>query len=211
MMDHRPTVFIVDDDAESRDSVRTLIGVLDVPVKIFISAEEFLEAYDGEPGCLVTDLRMPGLSGVELLEQLQERDQLLPSIVISGYADVAVSVEAMKRGALTFLEKPYREHELWNAVRTALAADLRTCASRKERNEIRSRLANLSPDERTVMELIVEGMPNKMIAVQLDLGLRTVEARRRTILSKMGVESIAKLVRDVMLANDLQRPMYQNA
>ena len=107
------------------------------------------------------------------------------------------------------LENPYRENELWNVVRIALAQDLRTRAFCKERNCIRKRLAELTPDERSVMEPIVNGMSNKQIAVKLDLGLRTVEARRRTILSKMNVDSIAGLVRDVMIANDLERPIYQ--
>ncbi|MDA0281768.1 MAG: response regulator [Planctomycetota bacterium] len=210
MTDHQPTVFIVDDDSESLDSVRTLICVLDVPVKTFSSAEAFLEAYDGEPGCLVTDLRLPGLSGVELLEQLSERDQLLPAIVISGYADVSVTVEAMQQGALTLLEKPYRENDLWKTVGIALAQDLRTRALRQERNGIRCRLTTLTPDERSVLELIVDGIPNKMIAEKLDVGLRTVEARRRTILNKMSVKSIAGLARDFLIANDLERPIYQS-
>jgi two-component system, LuxR family, response regulator FixJ len=206
MMNDRPTVFIVDDDSGSRDSVRALISIMDVPVNTFRSAEEFLEAYSGAPGCLVTDLRMPGLSGVELLEQLHVREQPLPAILISGYADISVTVEAMRQGAVAFLEKPYRENELWNAIRDALDQDLRTRAFRNVRKCIRTRLTSLTSEEQSVLELIVDGVPNKMIAVRLDLGLRTVEARRRTILDKMSVESIAELVRDVTIANDLERP-----
>lgn len=175
--------------------------------RTFSCGEDFLDAYRSELGCLVTDLRMPGISGTELLRELKVRHFDLPAVVISAFAEIPVTVEAMQLGAMTLLEKPYHENDLWNAVRNALQVAVRMRQERSEIREIRKRLQLLTPDEEAVMQLVVMGVPNKQISQQLDIGLRTVEARRRRILEKMNVESVAMLVQDVMLANQGARPV----
>lgn len=197
---NQATVFVVDDDQTARESVCSLVEPMDVNVELYSSAEAFLEAYDPDrPGCLVTDLRMMGMNGVELQEELQRRGIDIPTIIISAYADVPVAVRAMRQGAVTVLEKPCRGMELWDAIRSALDLD------RKQRDDsarlkiIQQRLDSLADPERDVLERVVSGTPNKAIAKQLDIGLRTVEARRRTIMQKMGVHSVAELVEAVTL------------
>lgn len=202
-----PTVFIVDDDPYSRDSIQALVRTMKLNTRTFSCGEDFLDAYRSELGCLVTDLRMPGISGTELLRELKVRHFDLPAVVISAFAEIPVTVEAMQLGAMTLLEKPYHENDLWNAVRNALQVAVRMRQERSEIREIRKRLQLLTPDEEAVMQLVVMGVPNKQISQQLDIGLRTVEARRRRILEKMNVESVAMLVQDVMLANQGARPV----
>jgi FixJ family two-component response regulator len=204
-MSTNPIVFIVDDDRSSRESARALVATLGLPTRAFASAEEFLNAYQGEPGCLITDLRMPGMSGVELLDAMADRGRTIPVVVVSGYAEVPVTVELMLRGAVTVLEKPCRNNDLWKAVRTAVQLDAESRLISDARREIKDRIDRLTDEERCVMRLIVDGQANKTIATRLDLSLRTVEARRRTVLARMQVESVARLVQDVMFANDCQR------
>ena len=201
-----PVVFVVDDDARSRESVRVMVESMNLRALTYTSAEDFLERYTGEPGCLVTDLRMPGRNAVELIDTLLERRYFLPAIIITAYADVSVAVEAIQHGAVTLLEKPYRENDLWNSIRSAMqqAAEFRQLS--EERQEVRARLQQLSEQERSVLDLVVDGVPNKAIARRLDIGVRTVEARRRSILDKMHVDSVARLVQDVVIANAGRRP-----
>jgi two-component system, LuxR family, response regulator FixJ len=130
---------------------------------------------------------------------------LLPAIVITGFADVPVVVEVMRRGAVTLLEKPYRENELWNAVRDALKQDVESRQEYEERLRIKVNMGSLTDDERIVMKMIFEGLPNKAISIRLDLGLRTVEARRRCLLRKMNVDSVARLIQDVLVASGGRR------
>lgn len=206
MKREEPIIFIVDDDEHSRVSVGAMVATMGLKARTFASAEEFLNAYDGEAGCLVSDLRMPGRSAVELLQLLHQRDQMLPTIVISAYAEISVTVEAMRHGAITLLEKPYRDNEMWNAIREALLQDGEHRVSVEERRTIRGRLEQLTLQERSVMDLVLNGFLNKEIAKRLGVSLRTVESRRQHILEKMQVNSVARLVQDVMVANDGQRP-----
>ena len=201
-----PVVIVVDDDARSRETVRVMVESMNLRALTYTSAEDFLERYTGEPGCLVTDLRMPGRNAVELIDTLLERRYFLPAIIITAYADVSVAVEAIQHGAVTLLEKPYRENDLWNSIRSAMqqAAEFRQLS--EERQEVRARLQQLSEQERSVLDLVVDGVPNKAIARRLDIGVRTVEARRRSILDKMHVDSVARLVQDVVIANAGRRP-----
>lgn len=193
------TVFVVDDDEASRDSVRCLVEPMGVAVELFPSAEEFLDAYDpSRPGCLVTDLRMLGMSGLDLQEELSRRGIRIPTIVMSGYADVPVTVRAMQQGALTLLEKPCRGMELWDAIQKALELNQKTHAENARRREIENRLQTLTEQEQQILEAIVEGTPNKAIANTLDVSLRTVEARRKCIFQKMKTHSVAELVQAVM-------------
>jgi two-component system, LuxR family, response regulator FixJ len=187
-------VFVVDDDAPSREAVTNLARSMQLRAESFASAEEFLDRYRGQPGCVVVDLRMPGLSGVELQEELGRRGHPIPVIVVTGHAHTAAVVRAMRNGAVSVLDKPVDEEELWQAVRTALAHDADRRRLDSEMAETRQRLANLTEKERDVLRMIVAGRPNKAMANVLGASLRTVENRRREVFSKLGVRSVAELV-----------------
>lgn len=190
------TVFVVDDDVQARQSVCALVTSMGKKVQAFGSAEEFLGQYESQgAGCLVTDLRLPGMSGLELQEMLLERGESLPVIVLTGFARTPIAVRAMRAGAITMLDKPYHDDELWHAIRQALAESGTRRAHVELRRSVQQRMATLTPAEREVMDRIIEGMPNKAIARELDISLRTVESRRHAVLAKMQVASIAELVR----------------
>jgi FixJ family two-component response regulator len=191
-----PTVFVVDDDRHARNSVCALVRSLGLTANAFSSAEEFLESYTSDQtGCLVTDVRMTGMSGLDLQERLKERGIELPVILLTAYPRTSSTVRAMKAGAVTLLEKPYDDDDLWDAIRNALAQDAARRAESERHSEIQERAAQLTPAERTVMNLIVQGKPNKFIATQLNLSVRTVENRRHEVFAKMGVDSVAELVK----------------
>jgi len=191
-----PTVFVVDDDPQGRKSVCALVRSMGIPAESFASAEEFLEAYLQErPGCLVTDVRMFGMSGLELQEELKRRNVLLPAVVLTAYARTPITVRAMKAGAVTLLEKPYDDDDLWDAIRAALTEDSASRADHQQRRKIRDRIARLTPAERKVMDMMVQGKANKAIAHELDISVRTVENRRREVFAKLQADSVAQLVR----------------
>ena len=200
-MSIEPTVFVVDDDADARDSVCVLVRSMGIRADPFASAEEFLARYVEEcPGCLVTDVHMLGMSGLELQEKLIERNVSLPVIVLTAYARTRVTVRAMAAGAVTLLEKPYDEEELWDAIRKALAKDTQRREGVQRQREIRVRVDQLTAGERAVMDLIVQGQPNKTIAKKLGISVRAVENRRSAVISKMQADSVAELVRLVIEA-----------
>jgi two-component system, LuxR family, response regulator FixJ len=193
---YEPTVFVVDDDESSRKSVCALVRSLGLRAEAYCSAEEFLAGdVSGRPGCLVTDIRMGGMSGLDLQDRLAERGIRLPVIVLTAYPKTRSTVRAMKAGALTLLEKPYDEEELWDAIRKALAMEAAGRAEEQLRRDIRENAALLTQAEKAVMSLIVQGKPNKLIAKQLNLSIRTVESRRHDVFAKMKVDSVAELVR----------------
>jgi FixJ family two-component response regulator len=195
-MARQPTVFVVDDDEKARESVCAVVESMGIPAEGFASAEEFLKRYrEPRPGCLVTDVRMLGMSGLELQEELKRRNVLLPIIVLTAYARTPLTVRAVKAGAVTVLEKPYEDDDLWDAIRKALAEDAAGRARHERRRELRRRTDRLTPSERKVLDLIVQGKPNKSIAKLLDISLRTVENRRREIFEKMEARSLAELIR----------------
>ncbi len=196
------TVFVVDDDPAARDSVATLVKSKGIDVETFESAEQFLEADIAQRrGCLVVDVRMTGMTGLELLESLRERGVVLPVIVITGFADVPMAVRAMKGGAETFLEKPCQGQEMWASISRALECGEQREQRNAERLGIRSRMASLTDAEMKVLDMVVEGKPNKVIAGGLDLGLRTVELRRAKVMEKLQADSLAELVRKVLVAS----------
>ena len=200
----RPAVFIVDDDAAVRDALKFLLRSVGHPVEGFASALEFLDAYrDDRPGCLVLDIRMPGMSGLELQEQLVERRSILPIIFITGHGDVPMAVEAMQSGAMDFIQKPFRDQDLIDRINQALEKDAKNRAALGELNLIRERLASLTPREREVMDLVVHGKANKVIAGDLDLSQRTVEIHRARVMEKMQASSLAHLVRMVIEVGEL--------
>ena len=191
-----PTVYIVDDDAEMRETLRSLVSSVNLPVETYASAQEFLETQSGgRAGCLVADLRMPGLSGIDLQEELLSRGTKLPVIMISGYGDVPTAARAMRAGAIDFLEKPISRQLLLDRVREGLDVDRQRRRVEAEKAEIAGRVARLTPRERQVMEMVVRGNTNKVIAIDLGLCEKTVEVHRAHVMEKMKVQSLAELVR----------------
>jgi FixJ family two-component response regulator len=161
-MDANVTVFVVDDDAAARESVVALVSEKGVKATAFASAEEFLDRFDPQmTGCLVVDVRMAGMSGLQLLQHLQAKQSTLPAIVITGYADVPLAVKAMQAGAMTFLEKPCQDQELWQAIQQALDLELSQQMIKRQKGEIESRLASLTEDEVAVLRKLLEGLPNR--------------------------------------------------
>ena len=201
-MPHEVTVFVVDDDPAVRESVSALVSSAGLKVQVFSSAEAFLQDYQSDqPGCLVTDLRMLGMSGLDLLEKLQQSESPIPAILISAYADVPAAVRAMEAGAVTLLEKPCRQDQLMQAIQKALERDAAQRQVRSRKQEIKQRLATLTQEEYEVMQRMVAGKLNKVVANELLISLRTVETRRHKVLEKMQADSLAELVRMVVEAD----------
>ena len=196
MKSEEPTVFVVDDDEGARASVNALVRSMGLRAQTFPSAEAFLTEFDGEsPGCLVTDVRMLGMSGIELQEKLAADGIKLPVIIITAHAETPLTVRAIKLGAVTVLEKPCRDYELYDAIRDALAQDTRIRSESAEHQAFLDKIASLSPQERQVLELMIEGLANKVIARRMDVSVRTVENRRQRIFEKTGTQSLAELIR----------------
>jgi len=190
------TVFIVDDDPAVITLVTELAGAIGLRAQSWPSADAFLAAYAPTgPGCLVLDVRMPGMSGLELQKELARQGATLPIILITGHADVRMAVEAMKAGALEFFEKPFRMQDLCDKIQEAVRLDEQTWQRRRERESAESRLGSLTPAERQVMEQVVDGKTNKEIASELDLSLRAIEDRRARMMKRLQVKSRAELLR----------------
>lgn len=196
------TVFVVDDDQAMRTSLQWLIESTGMSVKTYESADAFLASYyPGRAGCLLLDVRMPGMSGLELQAHMAREGLRLPVILITGHGDVAMAVRAMKAGALDFIEKPFHDEDLLRSIRNALDYDQKTRASRSTQAEIAMRLAELTPREHEVMAMVTEGKSNKEIASALGVSAKTVEAHRARVMEKMRAESLAELVRMALLAD----------
>jgi FixJ family two-component response regulator len=192
----RTTVFIVDDDPSVRDSLRFLLESVGLEVRIFSSAQDFLDGTDSEtPGCLLLDVRMPGMSGLDLQHELANAGIFLPIIFITGHGTVPMSVRAMKAGAVDFLQKPFDEQDLLNAVSQAIEQDRKAGLERAESREIQKRIKSLTPREYEAFTLLVSGMLNKQVACRLGTTERTIKAHRSRIMEKMKAESLADLVR----------------
>ena len=195
MNDGRQTVFVVDDDAAVRGSLAMLLKSVSLEVKTFESAGQFLEQLPPEPGgCLVLDIRMPGMSGLELQQQLKLRGCPLPIIFITGHGDVSMAVHAMREGAIDFIEKPFRDQELLDRIYQALELDRSRRRVADEAVQLRERFAGLTPREHDVMLRIARGQANKVIAIDLGLSERTVEIHRAKVMHKTGAKSLAELV-----------------
>ncbi len=196
-----PTVFIVDDDEAVRNSLRFLMKSVNLAAQTYPSAQSFLDAYDRDrPGCLVLDVRMPGMSGLDLQEKLKEIRSTLPIIFVTGHGDVPMAVQAMQQGAVEFLQKPFRDQDLIDRVNLALARDRQQRSAVEQRRDIVHRIESLTKRESEIMNRIVEGQANKVIAVELGMSPRTVELHRARVMDKMGAASLAQLVRMVMEA-----------
>ena len=193
------TVFVVDDNVGVRKSLRALMESAGLAVKTYASGEEFLAAYDPEcPGCLVLDVRLRQSSGLDLQDELRRRKARLPVIVLTGHGNVPTSVRALKAGAVDFLQKPAPPKLLLERIRAALESDRQARALTTEHADVIERLADLTPREREVMELLIAGKTSKEIASAMNVSVRTVEGHRRRVLSKMDVTSAAQLVRTVL-------------
>lgn len=196
MNERPPTVFVVDDDAAVRSAVSRLLRSAEISVTVFASPTEFLAAHDpSAPGCLLLDVEMPDLNGLDLQQTLGGRGGALPIIFLSGHADIPISVQAMKAGATDFLTKPVRDEVLLTAVRAAFAKDRAVRLVRAELADIAARLARLTPRENEVLELVTTGLLNKQIAGHLGTVEQTIKVHRARVMEKMRVQSVAELVR----------------
>jgi two-component system, LuxR family, response regulator FixJ len=201
----KPAVMVVDDDSGVRNAMRSLLKSVGLESMLFASAAEFLGAYqETQPGCLVLDIRMPGMSGLELQQELNLRGAVIPVIFMTGHGDIPMAVDAMQHGAFDFLQKPFRDQDLLDRIQRAIVRDGELRQSLGEHARIRSHLESLTPREREVLDLMTEGKQNKAIAQILDVSPRTIEIHRARVMEKMGAQSIAELVRMMI---DLKQPV----
>lgn len=197
----RPTVYVVDDDEAVADSIRMLLKSVGYDVETFSCADDFLNiAASIKEGCLVLDVRMPGTSGLELQQQLLKRAVPIPIIFITGHGDVPMAVQAMQAGAFDFLQKPFRDQDLLDRVAEALARDSCRVKNSEQHEQIQEHIKLLSSREREVLDLVVQGHPNKKIAAELHLSTRTIEIHRARVMEKMEAHSLAELVRMMLVA-----------
>lgn len=207
-MDVSPRVYIIEDDDAVRDSLQLMLESVGRETEAFNSADTFLNSYHPNmAGCIVLDIRMPGMNGMELQRKLNELNAILPIIFVTGHGDVPMAVEAMQQGALDFVQKPYREQELLDKISMAMNLDTENRASLEQQQLILERMQGLTPREQDVLALMVEGKANKVIAIDLDISQRTVEIHRSRVMEKLQANSLAHLVRMFMaveaeLAND---------
>jgi RNA polymerase sigma factor (sigma-70 family) len=197
MSERIPTVFVVDDDDSVRKSLVRLLKSMGYPARPYASAREFLDdwRHNPTPGCLVLDVQLPGLNGLELQEQLRDSAHPIPIIFITGHGDIPMSVRAMKAGAVDFLAKPFQDEDLLWAVQEAITRDEQHQAEHAEHEAVAGLFATLTPREREVMALVVRGLPNKRIATELGTSEKTIKVHRGRVMEKMKVQSIADLVR----------------
>ncbi|EAZ98323.1 Response regulator [Marinobacter sp. ELB17] len=207
MTDIQQTVYVVEDDEAVRDSLELLLQSDDKPVKTYDSATAFLKSYsDAMAGCIVLDIRMPGMDGMELQKKLNDKHSILPIIFVTGHGDVPMAVDAMKEGAIDFIQKPYREEALLEKIEAALVQDRQQRKSLGEKQEIVRRVKSLTPREHEIMDRMIAGQANKVIAIELEISQRTVEIHRSRVMHKMGTHSLAHLVRMVLSVKNLIDP-----
>jgi FixJ family two-component response regulator len=202
-MKSQAAVFVVDPDGPTRDAVCNLVALMNLRCRPYALGHEFLEAYSSaQAACLVSEVRIPDLNGFEIQKRLAARGSVTPIIFLTAQATVSIAVRAMRAGAFHFLEKPFREHELWDTIQEAILLDeQRRCVS-TERRKLQSRLARLTPEERELLEMIAQGKPKKAIASQMDVCVRTIELRRSQLIKKLGVGSLMELVHFALVPCD---------
>ena len=197
--DQHPTAYVVDDDESIRTLWRWLMESNGIAVRTFATAEEFIESYRyGGAGCLVLDLKLPDMSGLELQEYLNGRDIEIPIVFVTGHGDVPAAVSALKGGAVDFIQKPFSHREVLAIIANAFQRDAELRDRRARQLRIAGRLATLTEREREVLQRIIEGKPNKIIASELDISVKTVEFHRAKVMEKTGVDSVAELVQVAM-------------
>lgn len=191
-----PIVYVVDDDEGMRRALVTLLATIDYQAAPFARPADFLQQHDSaQPGCLVLDIRMPEMSGLEVQQQLNKMGSMIPVIFITGHGDVPMAVQAMKEGAFDFIQKPFRDQDLLDRINQALHQDAENRKSVLQRAELQHKFESLTPREKQVMEFIVDGQANKVIAIDLGLSERTVEIHRANVMEKMTARSVAHLVK----------------
>ncbi len=194
-----PTIFVVDDDAGVRQSLEMLMRAIGHHAESYTSAEEFIKHYSSDrPGCLILDLRMPGMSGLELQEELSERGSVLPVIFITAHGDVPTAVDAVKGGAIDFIQKPFRDEDLIEKIKHALHQNASALKRNAKLGDVAGRIEALTPRELEVMDIVVEGKTNKAIAAELGLSERTIEIHRARVMRKMKADSLPDLVKTVL-------------
>ena len=204
-MAHRGKVYVIDDDEAMRDSLDFLLGAAGFHVTLFESAQHFLDALpDASFGCVVTDVRMPGIDGIEMLKRLKASRSTFPVVIMTGHGDVPLAVEAMKLGAVDFLEKPFEDDRLIGMIDIALKQAESGAQTEAVTVEIAARIASLSPRERQVMEGLIAGLSNKLIARECDISPRTIEVYRANVMTKMQAGSLSELVRLAMRAGAIK-------
>ncbi|HEY9119315.1 MAG TPA: response regulator FixJ [Marinobacter sp.] len=207
MTDTQQTVYVVEDDEAVRDSLELLLKSDGKPVSTYENANAFLKDYSEKmAGCIVLDIRMPGMDGMELQKKLNEKHSILPIIFVTGHGDVPMAVDAMKEGAVDFIQKPYREEALLQKIEAALEQDREQRKTLGEKQEILRRVKSLTPREHEIMDRMIAGQANKVIAIELEISQRTVEIHRSRVMHKMGTHSLAHLVRMVLSVKDLIDP-----
>jgi two-component system, LuxR family, response regulator FixJ len=208
--DSVPTVIVIDDDEAVRSSLKLLLRSVKLPVAVYASAQEFLPRYAvDQPGCLIVDVRMPGMSGLDLQQQLNLLGAMIPVIFITGHGDISMAVEAMRHGAFDFLPKPFRDQDLLDRVQRALQTDADNRREIAQTERIRELFETLTPREHEVLELVTSGKPNKVMAADLGVSQRTVEIHRARVMEKMHANSLAQLVRMVMDLKESTSPESQ--
>lgn len=201
MSDGNQTVFIVDDDEDVRDSLVELIESMGLQTRTYENALVFLDEFNtSQPGCVLADVRMPGMSGIELQQKLNELDAPLPLIIMTGHGEVAMAVQAMKDGAFEFLQKPFRDQELLDCITKALEKDALNRKNFGEQVAVQQRVGTLTRREREVIDLVLDGKANKVIARELGISDRTVEIHRSHAMEKLGAKSVAELVKFMLSA-----------
>lgn len=203
-MTHRGKVYVIDDDEAMRDSLDFLLGAAEFDVTLFESAERFLDALPSDFGCVVSDVRMPGIDGIELLKRLKANRSSFPVLIMTGHGDVPLAVEAMKLGAVDFLEKPFEDDRMIGLIDIALKQAESGARSEAATLDITARIEGLSPRERQVMEGLVAGLSNKLIAREYDISPRTIEVYRANVMTKMEAGSLSELVRLAMRAGAIK-------
>jgi len=202
-----PTAYFVDDDEAIRTLWRWLMESNSIPVKIFESAPQFISSYRrGDPGCLVLDINLPGMNGLELQEFLKREGVEIPIVFVTGFGDVPSAVSALKGGAVDFIQKPFDYRMVVDVIRKAIARDAEARAARARRNLVEARIATLTERERDVLRRVIEGKQNKVIAAELEISIKTVELHRSRVMEKMGVGSLAELVQLTLSPLDGPRP-----
>jgi two-component system response regulator FixJ len=207
MTESTPCIYLVEDDDAVRDSLQMVLESVGHRVEAFANADRFMAAYTPDlAGCLVLDIRMPGMNGMELQRKLNELNAILPIIFVTGHGDVPMAVEAMQQGAVDFVQKPYREQQLLDKITQALTLDEKNRNSLLQRQSILQSMQELTPRERDVIKLMVEGKANKVIAIDLEISQRTVEIHRARVMDKLCANSLAHLVRMYMVVEAEMNP-----
>lgn len=202
-MSSEPTVFVVDGDALTRDAVRNLAYTMNLPCEAYASGQEFLDAYaPSRPGCVVLEVRIPDVNGLEIQERLAAQGAVIPLVFLAAQSTVSIAVRAMRAGARHFLVKPFREHELWDTIRESMLLDARRRRVAAERAKRDEQLAQLTVEERQVVEMIAEGKSKQAIALDVGVCVRTIDLRRNRVMTKLGLGSLVELVQFALAACD---------